>query len=507
MRIRRSGGKQGTATHIGGSRRSMKFQVLDALRREHPAWRLLTADHAPIIIAFLHECFVEPNVHTLARESLKTHFDDFRDRQRDLLGPEALPRPSLEYLDEWARDDRGWLRKYYPEGSDEAHFDITPATQRAIDWVAGLTPRHFVGTESRLLTVFELLRQIVEGAQSDPARRVADLDRRRAALDVEIERARAGDVEVLEPTQIRDRFLQLDAVARGLLSDFREVEQNFRDLDRSVREQVATWEAGKGALLEQIFGRSDAIRDSDQGRSFHAFWDFLMAPSRQEELTSLLEAVLDLGPVKELAPDRRLGRIHYDWLEAGEIAQRMVARLSQQLRRYLDDRVWLENRRIMQIQRMIEHHALALRAAPPDGPVTEIDALVPSIAVPLDRPMFNPGKKIKLAGDPPIEGAEDADPSALFEQTYIDREQIASRVRRALQTRDQISLAELAASYPLEHGLAELVAYFGLAADDADAVIDDEESDCIDWVDEQGRRRVATFPRVLFTRAGSRRTA
>ena len=100
-----------------------------------------------------------------------------------------------------------------------------------------------------------------------------------------------------------------------------------------------------------MLGERDAIGDSDQGKSFRAFWDFLMSPERQEELSSLLERVWALEPVQELQPDRRLLRVHYDWLSAGEVAQRTVARLSAQLRRYLDDQVWLENRRIMQVIR------------------------------------------------------------------------------------------------------------------------------------------------------------
>jgi hypothetical protein len=31
----------------------LDYSTLDALRREHPAWRLLVADHAPLIASFL----------------------------------------------------------------------------------------------------------------------------------------------------------------------------------------------------------------------------------------------------------------------------------------------------------------------------------------------------------------------------------------------------------------------------------------------------------------------
>lgn len=53
-------------------------------------------------------------------------------------------------------------------------------------WVSDLRDRSFIGTESRLDTIFELLRQLVYGADADPAERLADLERRRTQIDAEI---------------------------------------------------------------------------------------------------------------------------------------------------------------------------------------------------------------------------------------------------------------------------------------------------------------------------------
>ena len=81
-------------------------------------------------------------------------------------------------------------------------------------------------------------------------------------------------------------------MAREILADFREVEQNFRTLDRRMRERITLWEGSRGSLLEDVMSERDAIADSDQGRSFRAFWEFLLSGARQEELTRLLERVL-----------------------------------------------------------------------------------------------------------------------------------------------------------------------------------------------------------------------
>jgi len=304
----------------------------------------------------------------------------------------------------------------------------------------------------------------------------------------------------MDDTRLRERFLQMSDTARGLLADFRQVEQNFRDLDRQVRETVAAWDGSKGDMLAQVFGEHDAITDTDQGRTFRAFWDFLMSPSRQEELSTLLERVMALDPVRELEPDPRLQRVHYDWLEAGEATLRTVARLSEQLRRYLDDQAWLENRRIMQLLHKVERHALAVREAPAQTPGMTVDELAPSVTLPLERPLYRPPLKPRIEQNELATGDADLDAGALFDQFYVDRAALRSRLQQALQTRDQISLAALLEHSPLERGLAELVTWLALAADDPSALID-EAGECeVSWRDDHGMVRRATVPDVLFSR-------
>jgi hypothetical protein len=432
----------------------MEYRDLESLRRTHPAWRLLTADHAPLIASFLYQSFIQRNTRTWPRQELASRLDDFLFQLRQQLGEDVFPSPAMHYLDDWASDDRAWLRKYYPANADEPLYDLTPATERAIDWLVSLGQRHFIGTESRLMAVFELLRQLAEGTELDPEARIRDLERRKAQIEADIQQIRDGRLSLMDATQVRDRFLLMCATARGLLSDFREVEQNFRNLDRAVRARIAGWEEGKGALLQEIFGQRDAIADSDQGKSFRAFWDFLMSPSRQEELTALLQSVFALDAVQELTPDRRMLRIHYDWLEAGEVAQRTVARLSEQLRRYLDDQAWLENRRIMQIIRDVEQHALAVRdQAPETIAFMALDEAAPDIELGMERPLYTPPFRPVLSTEALVQGETDIVADALFDQIYVDKRRLATHIRRGLQTRNQISLAALVEDHPIEQGL------------------------------------------------------
>lgn len=477
----------------------MDYEQLAAQRRTHPAWRLLAADHAPMIVSFLHANFIAPNVRTFPREQLVIQLDDHLFHLHELAGECLYPKPAASYLDDWASDERGWLRKYYPEDEDQPHYDLTSAAEAAIEWLQGLGQRSFIGTESRLMTVFDLLKQIVDGTELNPRTRIAELQKRRADIDAEIAQIREGRLDLMEPGQVRERFLQMASTARDLLSDFRALDQNFRTLDRGVREQIATWEGGKGELLQQVFAWRDQLTDSDEGKSFRAFWDLLMSPSRQDELSRLLDRVMALAPVRELAPDNRLRRIHYDWLEAGELTQRTVARLSEQLRRYLDDQAWLENRRIMELIRQVEQNALALRGQVPEQGAGAIDEPGPDIGLPMERLLYTPPFKAAIR-EVAIDESEAAIASdALFDQVYVDQARLMSTIRRALQDRPQISLATLIGIAPLEQGLAELATYLKLATDDASAAIDDERSEQIDWIDADGRRRRAMLPLVVFT--------
>lgn len=480
---------------------ALDYFDLEALRLQHPAWRLLRAKNAPLVASFLHRVFITPNQRVLAQSDLVEALNDTLYALRERLGGDAPPKPANEYLNDWAANDAGWLRKFYPPGSDEPHFDLTPATERALAWLVSLSERAFVGTESRLLTLFSLLQQMSEGSDTNPQTRLAELHKRRAEMDADIALVESGQMPLLDDTALKERFQQFSGLARELLADFREVEQNFRTLDRNMRERIALWDGAKGTLLGDILGERDAITDSDQGKSFRAFWGFLMSQSRQNELSHLLDRVLALEPVAALEPNPRLRRVHYDWLDAGEHAQRTVAQLSQQLRRFLDDQAWLENRRIMDLLRGIEVRALALRSAPPTGAIHAIDALHPEVDLPLERPLYRAPTKTALTATKLAAGHAEGDAQALFEQVRIDKAALAQHIRQSLQTRAHISLGELLQLRPLQHGLGELVAYLQLASSGAvQTALDESVQETIHWVSADGTPRSATVARILFVR-------
>ncbi|HET7305339.1 MAG TPA: DUF3375 domain-containing protein [Segeticoccus sp.] len=503
----------------------MNHEEITYLRAHSGAWRLLRADTAPLVLAVLGRIFVVDNVRTISESDLLTRVDEelyginasLRDGGRarggsgaGSLGEEqdgaeqaAYPRSARDYVETWAAPEQGWLRKFYPSGEAEAHFDATSDLEKAYAWVTALPARSFVGTESRLHTVFDLLRQMVHGVDTDPDTRLTELHRRRAELDAQIAGVEAGEVPTLDDAALHDRYQHFATTARELLADFREVEENFRGLDRGAREQIATWGGSKGELLEQLIGDRHAIASSEQGRSFQAFHDFLLSRRRQEELADLLDRLVGLDRVDV---DRRMRHVHHDWLDAAERTQQTVRQLSEQLRRFLDDKVWLENRRVMDLLRSIEHSAIAVRRHGPPPLRMELDAFRPEVHLPMERPLYSPAPDAELDTGVVAEGDADVDTSSLFEQVQVDPVRLAGNVRTLLRQRDQVRLEEVLERHPPEQGLAEVVAYLALAEEDLDVVFDEDTTTEIPYTDTVGTERLLRLPLVTLARrhAGAR---
>lgn len=477
----------------------LSFDDVAWLRANSPAWRLLRADNAPLILSFLYRVFVQDNVRSISAAELASRLDDelYALNEHET----RFPKPARAYLDDWATTENAWLRKYYPDGTDEPHFDATPAVEKALVWIRTLHEREFVGTESRLNTIFELLRQIVFGTETDPDARIAELRRQRQQIDDQIERIEAGEVDLLDPSAVRDRYQQFATTARNLLADFREVEENFRKLDRRLREKIAGWQSGKGELLDDVLGSRESISGSDQGKSFQAFYGFLLSQRRQEELSGLLRAVHELDAFAER--DGRLQHVHYDWLDAAERTQATVRQLSEQLRRFLDDQVWFENRRVIELLRGIETKALKLRDQRGVAVTTDLAAPHPSMMLPMERPLYTRVKKSALDSDDVRDAAEQTDPSVLFEQVYVDPGPLRGNVHRALRRQSSVALTALIQEQPLTKGLAELVTYLSLKDEAFSIVFDEQQHEQVSWTDGDFTR-TATLPRVIYARRGTR---
>lgn len=478
----------------------MDYYAISSLRENHPGWSLLRAQNAPLAVSFFIKAFTGPNQRDIGRQDLIDHLDDVLFGLRDDFGEDKFPRPAAEYLDDWAAPERAWLRKYYVSGQDEPRYDLTAAAEDVVHWVEGLRGRDFVATQSRLTSIFAVLKALVQQSETDPEVRLAELQRQRDGIDAEMQRIRDGNIRVMTAPEALDHFQQLTSLAKDLLSDFREVEQNFRKLDRQVREQIATWDGSQGDLLETIFANQQDISSSLQGRTFQGFWDYLMSPQLRTELKDLLLRATRIEALAGTENLQAVTNLHQDWLPAVEQTQATVRQLSQQMRRLLDDKVFLENKRIMQLIRSIESGALGTREAPPSGVFLDIAAPSVDVALPFERPLYEPSRKVMVDDDVVAADDADVDAGALFSQFHVDTQRLQANIDAVLAGAEQATLADITDAYPLSQGLAEVVAYYQLATESEWADINPEATQQLSWQLPDGSIREATIDRIIFGR-------
>jgi len=478
----------------------MDLYAINALRENHAGWSLLRAQNAPLALAFFMAAFTGPNRRNLRRQQLIDVLDDVLFGLRDGEGEDKFLRAAGDYLDDWAAPERAWLRKYYVSGEDEPHYDLTAAAEDVVRWVENLRGRDFVATQSRLTSIFAVLKELVQQSETDPEVRLAELRRQRDGIDAEMQRIRDGNIRVMTEPEALDHLQQLTALAKDLLADFREVEQNFRKLDRQVREQIATWDGTQGELLQSIFDNQQDISSSLQGRTFQGFWDYLMSPQLRTELQDLLHRATRIEALARTDSLHAVANLHQDWLPAVEQTQTTVRQLSQQMRRLLDDKVFLENKRIMQLVRSIEAGALAAREDPPSGAFTAMNAASVDVVLPFERPLYEPSRKVTVNDAVLTADDSDVDAGALFNQFHVDKERLRGNIDAILAQAEQATLAEVTAAYPLSQGLAEVVAYCQLATESDWATINPEQSQQLSWQLPDGSIREATLEQIIFGR-------
>ncbi|MGE5410112.1 MAG: DUF3375 domain-containing protein, partial [Clostridiales bacterium] len=455
-------------------RMKIDFEEISYLEQTSPTIKLFKSDNFPLIASFLYVVFKDGKKSEIPDGEMETYLSDYIYGIKQSDENSRLSDNPKAYLERWTND--GFLRKYYPGGSDIPFYQLTPSSEKALQWIMDLEKKEFIGTESRLLKIFELLKEIVYKSTEDPQKRLEELQRRKDEIDSEIQKVKSGEFQTLDDTQIKERYYELNDTARKLLSDFREIEFNFRALDRQVREKQLHQGLAKGKLLEDIFGFHDLLWNTDQGKSFKAFWEFLMSPEKQEELEELSEVVMKIPVIEAVKSEDILERLKVDLVEAGDKVNKTTHGLIEQLRKYLDSRVRLENRRIIEIIKDIKKTAVDLKDNPPLRKEFFSIEYRPEIEMIMERPEFVPPRNPLISDSLPDEGSAELDLELLYTQHYINLDEILNNIKSTLLLEDQVSLKRIIDLYPVEKGLSEVMAYLEIAHKEGKTVINEEST-------------------------------
>lgn len=474
----------------------MNYEKAYSLYRNDKTLQLIRAEHFPLIVGFLHLAFKQQDRISYPQSELQGLLADYLyalERQ-DIKEYDNNP---FDYLAKWAQ--QGYLRRYY-ESADEPLYELSPSTENALKWLEDLNKQQFVGTHSRLLQFFHLLQQIVN-TTSGPYERIQQLQAQRSKIDQEIDQIRKGNFVKPSETQIKENYYLAEETARRLLSDFRQVEENFRQLDTQTRQTIVKTNLAKADLLDRVWAQQDHLWNTDQGKSFKAFWEFLMSEQMQEELNHLLDKMNEIPAIRSIKNDLIVDRIKISLVDAGDKVNRSNDGLIEQLRKFVEQRNLSESRHILRSIEEIETLLIDDKelATAIDSWV-EIDELFrPSLI--MDRPLFSPPVKISFEQTAIKDGESEGDPAVLFEQFFIDAEELKTNIRSALKSQSQVSLSRLVEQFEVRKGAAEILAYMQIAANDKKHYINrDLEEELRIENREAGKVYRLKVPVIIFNR-------
>ena len=447
----------------------MKYEEIKYQLDNSVAMKLLRSRNAALTLSFLYEQFKKNQQVSILQIDLEMKLVEHLDFLQEYHEEEHF-RTSKEYLNDWCNS--GLLRKTFDRG-DEALFTLTSEAEKVILWIEDLQkPDEFIGTESRFLQIFELLKQIQDRSTTDVETRIAQLEKERDLLQQEIDRIRkTGEVESYSQTQIQEIFIFADRLTRQLIADFREIEQNFKNLARTVQGAQLEKDTRKGTVLGRVLDADRALMESDQGRSFNAFWKFLNSETRRQDLKSMIHNVYQLEELQPLTQEYSLlRRIERSLLNAGEYIVNSNSRLTKKLRQLLDERNIQENKQVVEL--IVDVQRLARQmvdAHPLDADFWILEGDV-DIRLPLERPLHSleesevPTFSLDFTDLQSI--VPEAEIAELYQQFYVDEDLLVDRIARMLEQRSSISLTDLIQIYPVTQGLPEIVAYLTIATQD-----------------------------------------
>ncbi len=478
----------------------MNFDKIFQLLKTNTTVKLITADNAPLILSFLFQSFKQNQgiyqSDTILEKELIAQLAD----HLYLINHEEnlYPRQPKQYLTDWT--NAGFLRKY-PAKNDDFLYELTPATENAFKWIDSLDKKEFIGTESRLKHLFERLKELSTKSERDDTLRIKELEAKKRSIEQEIANIRLGKMDVLDDRQIKEQYFIIEETAKYLLADFRQVEQNFRDLDRKFRQKIITTSQVKGDVLADLFQQQDYLYETDQGKSFIAFWEFLLSQSKQEEFDQLIEEVINIPIVKQLQQENfKIANVRNNLIEAGDKIQKSTNSLLEQLRKYLEHKSFFENKRIHDNI----NESLKLISENPGLDFTKLDVIwldnIIDVDLILEKPLYTPPEKIKFINRNPEEGIIVQQDTRLFDQFEINMNDLRENIKSALKNRSQISLPDFIKEYEIQKGVAEIVAYVEIASKENNRhIINDDQFDIIEVRNNKTEKNFKIkIPQIIF---------
>lgn len=458
---------------------------------ESAAWRMLRADNAPYILAFIAELFSEESEVPYGRARILLDAEIERSRE---LGIWQTESSAATYLNQWIK--YGWLREM------DDSLTKTDASEIALRFCKGLDERHSGTTASHLRIVQEAVRDLAVAISPNVDEKVTLLESKKAEIQREIESLQAGVVPVLSESEQRERIRQIYQLASVLTGDFRRVEDEIRILDKELRIQIIEGDISRGDVLLSVMEREALLSTTEAGSAFEGFYQLLCDQNRAMEFREQLRSILSRPIGQQLSSSQHqfLSHLMRELSRESERVFRVRRRSEEGLRSYIESGAAAENQAVDRLLSKLERQALLLRDGDLDL-MTETELSLPVGPIEIKSPesmrLRSPDDKLDTSGVEENANKREPSTSMLNCLDAVQVRQVANKVLNALKKHGPMSIARLAEENPLKSGLEELVAYLRVAKAVNATMLDEKEE--VIFVDKQGVKLKAFIPTYLLT--------
>jgi hypothetical protein len=479
---------------------------LSEILNESPSVELLKVKNREMILVFLVGTFFEKesvvsseNLHNMLADYLESK-EITIDEDSEITFADTYEEKAKKYIQHWA--NKGFLTNYQDETGD-IFYELSSHTTKTIDWLISLKKEEYVGTESKFKTIITQLKELVEFTNEDKEKRLQLLENKKLEIEQQIQQIKIGeDVKVFEEYEIIPRYNQITKLAKELLSDFKEVEDNFKDITRAIYQKHADTSQKRSQILQYTFDALDDLKDSSQGKSFYAFWEFLLNPGLQEEWEQLIRELYKTLAAKEInINDHFLERMKKHLYLSGKKVYNANDKMAEKLSRIIRENENTKNENtkkiILEIKKLLVDMS-KVKKNPDLSFELEMDA---EINISFERKLtFDRTEEITYKINPQLadENLVYSDNLGKLFRTNINRNELRNRVKNILKTKSQTTISEVIESHGgILYGLSEVFGYMSIIKDFKHTINSDKTQRIL--FDTKNHKTIQ-IPEIILTR-------
>jgi len=446
---------------------------ISSILQRSPSVELLKMRNREMILVFLAEQFAEKH-RILSSEVIHSRLTDYleyrqieNDEEVAINVFDSYELKAKKYITDWT--NRGFLSNFQTENG-EVFYELSSHTSKTLDWIDSLDKNEYVGTESKFKTIVTQLKELVEFSNDNKEERLALLEARKQEIEQEITHLRLGEsLKVYEDYEIIPRVNQITQAAKELLSDFKEVEDNFKIITKEIYQKHNEGALNKAEILDYTFNSLDSLKESSQGKSFYAFWNFLLNPALQTEWDHLTQELYATLSDKEIEiQDAYLKNMKKHLHAAGQKVykanDKMADKLSKVIRETQVSNAKATKKTIQAIKKSLIK--ISQQKETPDISLIVDDGI--NIHLPFDRKLtLEQNQEIIYSGAPKMAETDISQSEHLekiFNKYAIDKQVIRERIQTQINLKSNQNLKQIIEnSGGLQKGLPELFAFMSLS--------------------------------------------